>query len=1183
MSKTDPINDDANREEDFAVRLEQLDDAISQSSNACRYGTTANPQSFGKKSCSDSRMLRAAHVLRMIYRVRDFERQSGSQVDTDTQVDPTATANASRPGATSSGDIGLVAYPDMIGRFKVHRLIGKGGFGLVFLAEDTALNRMVAIKLPRPEVLFDATTTERFLREGQATAALNHPNIVPVHEVGHVGNIGFIASGYCAGGTLSDWLRNRSQPLHPRAAAALTARLADAVQHAHRRSVFHRDLKPSNVLLDSVEGESDSNEFKLADIARISDFGLAKFDEVGASLTLEGSSIGTPSYMPPEQADHGVAALGPTADVYSLGAILYELLCGRPPFEEGSALATLEAVRHREPKSPRRIAQGIPGDLEAITLKCLEKKPEHRYTSALELADDLERFLDGQPVRARSIGATQRCWRWCRRNPVVATLALAVVMLAIGSTLASVQLALSKQQVEAALADTVLANRQAAASEYNAQVAYAQTIQQSLRPGRRTESLRALQRAANLAQQIGTMPTEQLRLRNAVIAGASFSDLVVDKRWPIRIVGERFLATDPECEVYARVDTDRREVLLHRIEDNEVQGSLPLAANHQRLIGLRFSRDGSWLGARYQIPSLEERLRVWDLSTSAVVVDERIGGIGKAADFSPSGDAMALVRHGGRAIELRTLPSFSLVREIPVESTAQTIALDPTGTNVAIHRPSTIDIVSLESNERTHQLDFPAVAIVMSFSPDGQKLALGCRDGTIRIVDLDHIGAEDAVAYRTLESHTSIVVNLNWHPQGNLLASSSMDGESLLWDINRSRPILEFDEKFTSFSKDGVWLGIEGGRMRLEQSDSHRVFTQSDSRVYTPFDLGFYGRRDVTSEIDYWITLPNSSLVIGQNYFRMVARDLSTSVALLDVEVPACWFRFDSQGNWLYASSQTAGFCRLPVVREESEAVVKIRIGPPEKVHAARGGAFAVSDTQVLLTPYLSSGLVLNPDDWNAMARLNVHPLTFWCDLSPDGRLAATGVVRAQNVQVFDAVSGKQIQTLASLTAAPWFFPDGRRLVVAENARYTVFDTENWKPVKRIESPAGGIWPGSLAFSPDGDLLALEVGSSVQLVDPRDYSTLAELRVPPTERIESLGFSGDGRYLVSGGADQDRTHVWDLWRIRRHLRRFGLDWVSEEDSLDTQPTHRKPIDLELDLGELTRRPQLSDWQRPSGS
>jgi serine/threonine protein kinase/tetratricopeptide (TPR) repeat protein len=333
-----------------------------------------------------------------------------------------------------------------LGDFQVRRELGRGAFGVVFLAYDTNLRREVALKIPRPEALPTTELRLRFLREARAAAGLDHPNLVPVFEVHADGPVCYIASAYCPGITLAAWLKERNWPVPVREAAQLVATLADAVQHAHGRGVVHRDLTPANILLQESQAHnlepethnpksepraaSDYGSRILDFCPKITDFGLAKFisTEAGTFQTQTGAIMGTPSYMAPEQASRHDQEVGPAADVYALGAILYELLVGWPPFRGETTLDTLEMVRSEEPVSPRRLVPKLARDVETICLKCLEKDPGRRYASATALAHDLQAFLAGDSIEARPPRLRERGVKGARRHPALAALLVVLVM-----------------------------------------------------------------------------------------------------------------------------------------------------------------------------------------------------------------------------------------------------------------------------------------------------------------------------------------------------------------------------------------------------------------------------------------------------------------------------------------------------------------------------------------------------------------------------------------------------------------------------------------------------------------------------------------------------------------------------------------------------------------------------------
>ena len=296
--------------------------------------------------------------------------------------------------------------------------------GVVYKARQVKLNRVVALKMILAGQLASEDDVKRFYTEAEAAAQLDHPGIVPVFEVGEHEGQHYFSMGYVEGQSLV--AKVAKGPLPPREAAELVEQVAQAVQFAHEKGVIHRDLKPANVLLDS------------SGRPRVTDFGLAKRVTGDSGLTASGQVLGTPSYMPPEQARGELDQIGPASDVYALGAILYTLLTGRPPFQAANPMETLSQVLRQEPVPLRQLNAGVPRNLETICLKCLQKEPQHRYESAQAMAADLSRWLSGRPIAARPAGGPERLWRWCRRNPVVAALTSAVaVVLVAGSTIAS--------------------------------------------------------------------------------------------------------------------------------------------------------------------------------------------------------------------------------------------------------------------------------------------------------------------------------------------------------------------------------------------------------------------------------------------------------------------------------------------------------------------------------------------------------------------------------------------------------------------------------------------------------------------------------------------------------------------------------------------------------------------------
>jgi tRNA A-37 threonylcarbamoyl transferase component Bud32 len=626
--------------------------------------------------------------------------------------------------------------PVRVPGYDVECELGRGGMGVVYRARHRKLNRTVALKMMIAGAHADEGDRDRFYAEATAIARLNHPNIVQIHEVGEHGGVPYLALEFCEGGSLGDKLDGT--PLPPKEAAQLVATLAGAVLAAHERQIVHRDLKPANVLLTA------------AATLKVTDFGLAK--DMGADgKTASGAVVGTPSYMAPEQAAAERGKVGPASDVYALGAILYECLTGRPPFKGPTQLDTLLQVMHDEPVPPRHLQPGLPRDLETVCLKCLQKEPAKRYPSAAELAEDLGRFCRSEPVRARPVGALDRGWRWCRRNPAVAAL--------LGSLLLVLTLGAAVSTLFGLYAN-------AKAGEANEKAEDAER-----------EALRADEKAEDAKREAGAARAAE-RLARQREYGANM--LLTQTAWEQHQV-DRFLQL-LQGQMPREGEEDRRGFEWHYWRTQFQCGHVTLKGHTDRVLAVAFSPDGKRLASG----SRDHTVRVWYAQTgqTALTLTGHRSEVLSVA-FSPDGKRLASAAdHTVRVWDAQTgQEQLTLSEPRDVKS----VAFSPDGRCLA---GGSCDFFNPEKGEvkvwdaqtgqkvltlQGHTREVSSVA----FSPDGKRLASASGDQTVKVWD-----AQTGQELLTLKGHGIGVTSVAFSLAGQRLASASSDGTVKVWDAS---------------------------------------------------------------------------------------------------------------------------------------------------------------------------------------------------------------------------------------------------------------------------------------------------------------------------------------------------------------------------------------------------------------
>lgn len=991
-----------------------------------------------------------------------------------------------------------------MGNYELLEEIARGGMGVVYKARQKTLGRIVAVKMIVSGRLATAEDVQRFQIEAKAAAGLQHPNIVSIHEVGQHEGWHYFSMDYVDGRDLSAILRENLLPA--KQAATYVRQMAEAIHYAHQQGTLHRDLKPSNVLIDRQ------------DHVRITDFGLAMRVEGGSDLTRTGQIVGTPSYMPPEQAEAKRGLIGSASDVYSLGAILYECLTGRAPFRADSVLKTIQQVIHVEAASPRLLNPTLPRDLETICLKCLEKEPHRRYGTAQLLADDLGRYLRGEPISARPLSRPARLWRWCRRKPLVASLTasllFALVTVAVISSLAYVRERVLSMAIIRALDSERQSKDEATHRLYRSLVAQARANRLSRRIGQRFESLAVLREASRMAHEMSLPETNVLELRNEAIACLTLADVKAQRDWPGWPSGSLQMDLDRNLERSARVDREGN-ISVRRVADDAELWNLNGLGTNESWPAL--SPDGQFLIV------WNGRFKLWNLSgpTPTVIAE----GTGHSPAFRADSRQLALPQQNS-FVHIFDLPSGLRLKELAVETPPGRAIYHPHERKLAVSSSRGIRLWDVESGKALGDLPH-AGAHDMTWHPAGHTLAAVVSG---RMIQLWDIGSGKPTVQ--LKGHTNDGIVPSFSQTGNLIASTGWGQPLRLWDP-RTGELL--------FQTPGAMLGMH--------------FSEDDRQLGAILTIqGRLQILDLAPVRDFYRTVVRDPVQGPGTYHltsvspdgRLLAGGMDDGVGLWDF-VSGNMLKFLSTGRHFSVlfepsgallTSGPSGVVRWPITIDSPESQT-VRMGTPEPL-PLRGPSNRIAlgnHGQVLAKAVNAGGLVWHLDPSQPPIPLSPHDDARYIDVSSDGRWIATGSHAHTKVKIWDGHFGKLLRELpVEGTSQVVFSPDGRWLVTSYHGN-RLWSTDSWQEVREF----GG--SGGIAFSPDSNILAIELGNGIiRLLDPATGCHLAQLEDPHQDRSYGLTFTPDGSQLVAMNNDSNSIHIWNLRAIRAELAEMNLDW-----------------------------------------
>ena len=995
---------------------------------------------------------------------------------------------------------------EILGQFGNYTLLaelGRGGMGIVYRAKDPSMNRLVAIKVIISGPFAGERELKRFQAEAEAAARLDHPHIVPVYEFGEIEGRRFLSMKLVEGVDLVK--RMRGVPMESRAVAQLLSKLARAIHHAHQRGILHRDLKPANVLMDEQ------------DQPHVTDFGLAKLKDRESDLTLSTDVLGSPNYMAPEQAAGKVDQLTTATDVYSLGAIMYETLTGRPPFKSPSPLETMRMVIETDPIPPRVLYSFADRDLETICLKCLTKEPAGRYGTALELAEDLERWLRLEPIRARPSRVPERVAKWMRRNPKVATLLLLLHVVFVvgisGILLMSLRLASAnraKQQANLQL-------------QKNVRDFEWQRIDELIATGKRPQALALLGRFLRRDARDGAAARRLISMLNqcnfALPAAAPLQHSVGINSLELSADGAHVLTAAADGK--ARVWDWQSGTLLATFEHPKAVTAAQYLADDRTILTtcqdgcarlwdvptqksvFVFPQAGCRLGPTRRLAAIrpgEVSMQLWDLTSRKPFGNElRMASTVRSWVFSPDESLFAVAAMDGTAHIWRVAESTPLVSTVKVPGDITTALFTPDSKSIALAWGERIGLWdAIQGVKRAEFQAHDAQVLQLGFTADAKRLVTSAYGRPLKIWD--------AVDFRPLgqpiEAEPPLPV-FCLSPDDRRIATSSQSGVCRLWDGFSGLPLCE------PFEHAGPVTGLEFS------ADGQRVFTASQDGTAEVWKIQNSSPREFSA--------PTSDTVPCASFSPDGRLIIRTSRHAAEV--------FDLQTGKIVGQAMPHG-----------SDIFRLAISPDGKTLATAG--------------WDNVGKLWDLQTGKLLAPLKHIYRLFAIEFSPDGRFVASGA-SDHRARLFDAKTGELAgseMVHPSEVNVVHFRADGKALLTA----CTDGGARLWSVPEGKElwsEPAwhkGSVWTAE--FSRDGKYVVTASEDRTAVI--RDALTGRPVAAPlrHDRGVATASFSPDGKWVVTCSADWT-ARVWEsatgkpVSAVMRHRDKISLARFSPDGTL----------------------------------